>query len=126
MQKGWDSMKPVGPFVVPQEFVDPLNMPLKMTVAGTLVQDSNTNQAWHSMYRVRGLPLEHADLAGRHRDRARHASRIAWRPRAASDPGRRPGLFVPGTWHVDQYAHRRTGAANHDQLAIARSPQGGP
>ena len=50
VQKGWDSMKPVGPFVVPQEFVDPLNMPLKMTVAGTLVQDSNTNQAWHSMY----------------------------------------------------------------------------
>jgi 2-keto-4-pentenoate hydratase/2-oxohepta-3-ene-1,7-dioic acid hydratase in catechol pathway len=50
VQKGWDSMKPVGPFVVPQEFVDPLNTPLKMTVAGTLVQDSNTNQAWHSMY----------------------------------------------------------------------------
>ena len=50
VQKGWDSMKPMGPFVVPQEFVDPLNMPLKMTVAGTLVQDSNTNQAWHSMY----------------------------------------------------------------------------
>jgi 2-keto-4-pentenoate hydratase/2-oxohepta-3-ene-1,7-dioic acid hydratase in catechol pathway len=50
VQKGWDSMKPVGPFVVPQEFVDPLNMRLKMTVAGTLVQDSNTNQAWHSMY----------------------------------------------------------------------------
>ena len=50
VQKGWDSMKPIGPFVVPQEFVDPLNMPLKMTVAGTLVQDSNTNQTWHSMY----------------------------------------------------------------------------
>ena len=50
VQKGWDTMKPVGPFVVPQEFVDPLNMPLKMTVSGTLVQDSNTNQTWHSMY----------------------------------------------------------------------------
>jgi 2-keto-4-pentenoate hydratase/2-oxohepta-3-ene-1,7-dioic acid hydratase in catechol pathway len=50
VQKGWDSFKPVGPFVVPQEFADPLNMRLKMTVAGTLVQDSNTNQAWHSMY----------------------------------------------------------------------------
>jgi 2-keto-4-pentenoate hydratase/2-oxohepta-3-ene-1,7-dioic acid hydratase in catechol pathway len=50
VQKGWDSFKPVGPFVVPQEFVDPLNMRLKMTVAGTLVQDSNTNQTWHSMY----------------------------------------------------------------------------
>ncbi|OFW04102.1 MAG: hypothetical protein A3I61_15605 [Acidobacteria bacterium RIFCSPLOWO2_02_FULL_68_18] len=50
VQKGWDSFKPVGPFVVPQEFVDPLNLQLKMTVAGTLVQNSNTNQAWHSMY----------------------------------------------------------------------------
>ena len=50
VQKGWDGMKPMGPFVVPQEFVDPLNMSLKMTVAGTLVQDSNTNRAWHSMY----------------------------------------------------------------------------
>ena len=50
VQKGWDSFKPVGPFVVPQEFVDPLNMSLKMTVAGQLVQNSNTNQAWHSMY----------------------------------------------------------------------------
>jgi 2-keto-4-pentenoate hydratase/2-oxohepta-3-ene-1,7-dioic acid hydratase in catechol pathway len=50
VQKGWDSMKPTGPFVVPHEFVDPLNMRLKMTVAGQLVQDSNTNQAWHSMY----------------------------------------------------------------------------
>ena len=50
VQKGWDSFKPVGPFVVPQEFVDPLNTNLKMTVAGTLVQNSSTNQTWHSMY----------------------------------------------------------------------------
>ncbi len=50
VQKGWDTMKPVGPFVVPQEFVNPLNLSLKMTISGTLVQDSNTNQAWHSMY----------------------------------------------------------------------------
>ena len=48
--KGQDTSKPVGPFIVPQEFVDPLNMPLKMTVGGELVQDSNTNQAWHSLY----------------------------------------------------------------------------
>ncbi|MBI4888421.1 MAG: fumarylacetoacetate hydrolase family protein [Acidobacteria bacterium] len=50
VQKGWDSFKPVGPFVVPAEFVDPLNTALKMTVAGTLVQNSSTNQTWHSMY----------------------------------------------------------------------------
>ena len=50
VQKGWDGMKPIGPFVVPQEFVDPLNMSIKMTISGTQVQDSNTNQAWHSMY----------------------------------------------------------------------------
>ena len=50
VQKGWDTMKPIGPFVVPQEFVDPLNMPMKMTISGTLVQNSNTDQTWHSMY----------------------------------------------------------------------------
>ena len=50
VQKGWDSMKPVGPFVVPQRIVDALERELKMTVAGQMVRDSNTNQAWHSMY----------------------------------------------------------------------------
>jgi len=50
LSKGKDSSKPTGPFIVPAEFVDPLNMRLKMTVGGVLVQDSNTNQQWHNIY----------------------------------------------------------------------------
>jgi len=50
VQKGWDTMKPIGPFVVPQEFVDPLNVNMKMSVSGKEVQNANTGQAYHSMY----------------------------------------------------------------------------
>ena len=117
VQKGWDSMKPIGPFVVPQEFVDPLNMPLKMTVAGTLVQDSNTNQTWHSMYEYAAYLSNMLTVAGRHRDRTRHAARIAWRPWAVHDSGRHAGLFVPGARHLVEYVDRRAGPAN-DHLAI--------
>ena len=52
LSKGKDSSKPVGPFIVPAEFVDPLNMRLKMTVGGDLVQDANTNSTWHNVYEV--------------------------------------------------------------------------
>jgi 2-keto-4-pentenoate hydratase/2-oxohepta-3-ene-1,7-dioic acid hydratase in catechol pathway len=50
LSKGKDSSKPIGPFIVPAEFVDPLNMRLKMTVGGVQVQDSNTDQQWHNVY----------------------------------------------------------------------------
>jgi len=50
LRKGKDSSKPIGPFIVPAEFVDPLNMRLKMTVGGVLVQDASTKQAWHNVY----------------------------------------------------------------------------
>lgn len=52
LRKGKDSQKPFGPFVVPAEFVDPLNMRLKMSVSGELVQDSTTEQAWHNVYEM--------------------------------------------------------------------------
>ncbi len=52
LRKGKASQKPIGPFLVPQEFVDPLNMRLKMTVGGELVQNSSTAQAWHSVYEL--------------------------------------------------------------------------
>ena len=50
LRKGKDSSKPIGPFIVPAEFVDPLNMRLKMTVGGVLVQNASTTQAWHNVY----------------------------------------------------------------------------
>ena len=52
LSKGKDTSKPIGPFIVPAEFVDPLNMRLKMTVGGELVEDSSTTQAWHSVYEL--------------------------------------------------------------------------
>lgn len=52
LRKGKDSQKPFGPFIVPAEFVDPRNLSLKMSVSGELVQDSNTAQAWHSVYEL--------------------------------------------------------------------------
>jgi 2-keto-4-pentenoate hydratase/2-oxohepta-3-ene-1,7-dioic acid hydratase in catechol pathway len=50
LSKGKDSSKPIGPFIVPAEFVDPLNMRLKMTVGGVLVQNSDTTTQWHNIY----------------------------------------------------------------------------
>ena len=50
LRKGKDTSKPIGPFIVPAEFVDPLNLRLKMTVGGVQVQDASTTQAWHNMY----------------------------------------------------------------------------
>ena len=50
LSKGKDTSKPIGPFIVPAEFVDPLNMRLKMTVGGEQVQDSHTDQQWHNVY----------------------------------------------------------------------------
>ncbi len=52
LSKGKNTSKPIGPFIVPQEFVDPLNMSLKMTVGGELVQDSSTTEAWHNVYEL--------------------------------------------------------------------------
>lgn len=52
LRKGKDSQKPVGPFIVPAKFVDPLNMRLKMSISGELVQNSDTTQAWHSVYEL--------------------------------------------------------------------------
>ena len=121
VQKGWDSMKPVGPFIGLQEFVDPLNMSLqddrrRHARAGL---EHEPGVAQH--VRVRVLPLAHAHRAGRHRHRTRHASRITWRPWAAPDSWRRSGLFVRGAWHVDEYLDRRTSA--HDRLAIVDADQ---
>jgi 2-keto-4-pentenoate hydratase/2-oxohepta-3-ene-1,7-dioic acid hydratase in catechol pathway len=50
LRKGKDSSKPFGPFIVPAEFVNPLNLRLKMTVGGVLVQDASTKTAWHNVY----------------------------------------------------------------------------
>ncbi len=119
--KGKDSSKPIGPFIVPAEFVDPLNMRLKMTVGGVQVQDSHTNQAWHNMYRVRRLSLEPDHGAGGNGDRDGHAARITWGSRPLHGGRRHADLLVRGAGHPEQSAQDRGEAPTTDELAIGQN-----
>jgi 2-keto-4-pentenoate hydratase/2-oxohepta-3-ene-1,7-dioic acid hydratase in catechol pathway len=48
--KGHDTFAPLGPFVVPKEFVpDPQKMPIKFTLTGKVMQDSNTSRMTHNV-----------------------------------------------------------------------------
>ena len=54
-QKGWDSFKPFGPFVVPADFVDPTNVDVKMSIVDNEgahhdLQEGSTGRAYHSLY----------------------------------------------------------------------------
>ena len=54
-QKGWDSFKPFGPFIVPKDFVDPTNVDVKMSLIDSEgvrhdLQDGSTSRAYHSLY----------------------------------------------------------------------------
>src|SRR4029079_8092739 len=51
--KNHDTFGPLGPFIVPKEFVkDPQNIKHTFTLNGTVVQDSNTSRMGHSMYEL--------------------------------------------------------------------------
>ncbi len=51
--KGHDTFAPMGPFIVPKEFVkDPMNLDLKFTLNGKVMQDSNTSNMWHNVYEL--------------------------------------------------------------------------
>ena len=48
--KGHDTFAPIGPFIVPKEFVpDPQKMPIKFSLSGTVMQDSNTDRMTHTV-----------------------------------------------------------------------------
>jgi 2-keto-4-pentenoate hydratase/2-oxohepta-3-ene-1,7-dioic acid hydratase in catechol pathway len=48
--KGHDTFAPLGPFIVPKEFVaDPQKMPIKFTLSGKVMQDSNTDRMTHNV-----------------------------------------------------------------------------
>ena len=48
--KNHDTFAPMGPFIVPKEFVkDPQNLPVKFTLNGQLMQDANTSLMIHSV-----------------------------------------------------------------------------
>jgi 2,4-diketo-3-deoxy-L-fuconate hydrolase len=54
-QKGYDGYKPIGPFIVPKEFVDPVNEDMKFVLTDAsgvahVLQEHNTKFAYHSVY----------------------------------------------------------------------------
>ena len=51
--KSHPTFAPLGPFVVPQEFVpDPQKMPIKFTLSGKVMQDSNTERMTHTVHEL--------------------------------------------------------------------------
>lgn len=51
--KNHDTFGPLGPFIVPKEFVkDPMNTRHTMTLNGQVMQDSNTNRMSHNIYEL--------------------------------------------------------------------------
>jgi 2-keto-4-pentenoate hydratase/2-oxohepta-3-ene-1,7-dioic acid hydratase in catechol pathway len=51
--KSHDSFAPLGPFVVPKEFIkDPQKLGIKFTLSGTLMQDSSTERMTHNVYEL--------------------------------------------------------------------------
>jgi 2-keto-4-pentenoate hydratase/2-oxohepta-3-ene-1,7-dioic acid hydratase in catechol pathway len=66
--KSHDTFAPVGPFIVPKEFVpDPQKLAIKFTLSGKVMQDSNTDRMTHSVdemvhYASNILTLKPGDL----------------------------------------------------------------
>jgi 2-keto-4-pentenoate hydratase/2-oxohepta-3-ene-1,7-dioic acid hydratase in catechol pathway len=51
--KGHDTFAPLGPFVVPKQFVkDPQKLAIKFTLSGQVMQDSNTARMTHTVYEL--------------------------------------------------------------------------
>ena len=51
LQKNHDTFAPLGPFIVPKEFVpEPLSLRQTLTLSGTVMQDSNTGNMTHDIY----------------------------------------------------------------------------
>ena len=51
--KSHDTFAPLGPFIVPKEFVaDPQKLPVKFTLSGKVMQDSSTERMTHNVYEM--------------------------------------------------------------------------
>jgi 2,4-diketo-3-deoxy-L-fuconate hydrolase len=51
--KNHDTFGPLGPFIVPKEFLkDPMNTRHVFTLSGTVMQDSNTNRMDHNIHEL--------------------------------------------------------------------------
>ena len=66
--KNHDTFAPMGPFIVPKEFVpNPQNLPVKFTLNGQLMQDANTSLMIHTVFELISygshiLPLRPGDV----------------------------------------------------------------
>ena len=53
LQKSHDTFAPLGPFIVPKEFVtDPQKLGQKFTLSGNVMQDSSTDRMTHNVYEM--------------------------------------------------------------------------
>lgn len=53
LSKSHDTFFPMGPYVVPRQFVrDPQKLPIKFSLSGKLMQDSNTDRMTHNVYEL--------------------------------------------------------------------------
>jgi 2-keto-4-pentenoate hydratase/2-oxohepta-3-ene-1,7-dioic acid hydratase in catechol pathway len=51
--KSHDTFFPMGPYVVPRQFVpNPMKLPVKFTLSGKVMQDSNTDRMTHNVYEL--------------------------------------------------------------------------
>ncbi len=51
--KGHDTFAPIGPFIVPREFVrDPQKLAIKFTLSGKVMQDSSTDRMTHTVFEM--------------------------------------------------------------------------
>ncbi len=51
--KGHDGHAPLGPYIVPSEFIeDPMNLSQKLTVNGKLMQDARSTDMIHNVYEL--------------------------------------------------------------------------
>ena len=90
--KNHDTFGPLGPFIVPKEFVkDPMNIRHTFTLNGQVMQDSNTSRMSHNIYELLAVRVEHPDA-----DPRRHRSRAAVRRAPTSSAPSRAGC-APAT-----------------------------
>ena len=106
--KNHDTFGPLGPFIVPKEFVkDPMNTRHTFTLNGQVMQDSNTNRMRSQHLRAAALRVEHPDAEPGRRHLGRQPGGHQHRARrAALDAGGRHGR-VRDRGHRHAEARRR-------------------
>ena len=104
--KSHDTFFPMGPYVVPRQFVpNPQKLPIKFSLSGKVMQDSNTDRMTHNVYEL----VEYAS----------HLMTLqAGRPDLVGQPGRRRH----GARHADLFQGRRHLDVHDREHRHAREP----